>query len=60
MFCINMCKFIEELWPLTRIRISYQLNILRMNEVNLIEFCICIDIDRQYWVGIVMHQLVQI
>ena len=55
-----MCKFIEELWPLTRIRISYQLNILRMNEVNLIEFCICIDIDRQYWVGIVMHQLVQI
>ena len=41
-------------------RLSYQLNILRENEMNTIKFCICIDIDKQYWVGIVMHQLVQI
>ena len=60
LFCINMCTFIKELWPLTPVRISYQLNILRMIEVNLIKFCICIDIDKQYWVGIVMHQVVQI
>ena len=53
-----MCTFIKELWPLTPVRISFQLNILRINEVNLIKFCI--DIDKQYWVGIVMHQLVQI
>ena len=55
-----MCIFIKELWPLTGVRISYQLNILRMNEVNLIKFCICIDIEKQYWVGNVTHQLVQI
>ena len=52
-----MCTSIKELWPLTPVRISYQLNILRMNEVNLIKFCIRIDIDKQYWIGIVMHQL---
>ena len=45
---------------MTPVRISYQLNILRMNEVNLIKFCIFIDIDKHYWVGIVMHQFVQI
>ena len=55
-----MCTFLKESLPLTPVRISYQLNILRMNEVNLIKFCICIDIDKQYLVGIVMHQLVQI
>ena len=30
-----MCAFIKELWPLTTVRITYQLNILRLNEVNL-------------------------
>ena len=54
-----MCTFIKELWPLSPVRISYQLNILRINDVNLIKFCICIDIDKQYWMGIVMHKLVQ-
>ena len=37
LFCINMCTFTKELWPLTPVRISYQLNILRMNEVNLMQ-----------------------
>ena len=60
LFCINMCTYIKELWPLTPVRISYQLNIFRLNEGNLIKHCICLDIDKQNWVGIVMHQLVQI
>ena len=34
-------------------------NFIRLNEGNSIKFCICIDIDK-LWVGIVMHQLVQI
>ena len=34
LFCINMCKFIKELWPLINVRISYQLNILRVNKGN--------------------------
>ena len=54
-----MCKFIKELWPLTRVRVLFWLNILRLNEGNLIKFCKWIDIDK-LWVGIVMHQLVQI
>ena len=32
---------------------------IRLNEENLIKFGKCIDIDK-LWVGIVMHQLVQI
>ena len=54
-----MRKFIKELWPLTPVRISYQLNILRLNEGNLTKFPIFIDIHK-LWIGIVMHQLVQI
>ena len=59
LFCINICKFIKELWPLTRVIVSYPLNISRLNEGNLIKFCIWIDIDK-LWVGIIMHQLVKI
>ena len=59
LFCVNLCKFIKELWPLTRVRILYRLNISRLNEGNLIKLCIWIDIDK-LWVGIVMHQSVQI
>ena len=51
--------FIKELWPLTHIRILYWFNMSRLNEGNLIKFCIWIDIDK-LCVGIVMHQLVQI
>ena len=51
LFCINMCKLINELWPLNYVRISEQLNVLKLNEGNSIKFG---------WVGIVMYQLVQI
>ena len=51
LFCINMCKLINELWPLNHVRISEQLNVLKLNEGNSIKFG---------WVGIVMYQLVQI
>ena len=46
-----MCKLINELWPLNHVRISEQLNVLKLNEGNSIKFG---------WVGIVMYQLVQI
>ena len=59
LFCGNICKFIKELWPLISVRFSYPLNISRLNEGNWIKFCTWIDIDK-LWVGIVMHQLVQI
>ena len=46
LFCGNICKFIKELWPLTHVRFLYPLNISRMNEGNLIKFCIWIDVDK--------------
>ena len=51
--------YLKELWPLSHVRISFPHNILRMNGWNLIQFCICIDIDT-IQVGIVMRQIVQI
>ena len=42
---IHFRLFITELWPLNNIRISFPLNILRMNEWSLTKFCLCIDID---------------
>ena len=45
-FCVNICKFIKGLWPLTRVRISCRLNISRLNEGNLIKLCRWIDIDK--------------
>ena len=59
LLCVIIFKFIKELWSFTRVKISYPLNISRLNEGNLIRFCIWIDIDK-LWFGIVMHQLVQI
>ena len=50
-----ICAFFkEELWPLTCVRISYRLNILRLNEKNVIQIYILINIDK-LMVGIGMH-----
>ena len=59
LFCLNLHKFIKQLCPLSHVRISNQLNTLRLNEGTLTKFCICIDINK-FRVGVVMHQMVQI
>ena len=42
---IKFRKFATELWPLIDFRISFPLNILRMNQ-NLTKFCIHIHINK--------------
>ena len=50
---------VPELQPLIDVRISFLLNILRMNGQNLTKFCIHINIDKIY-VWIVNRHLSQI
>ena len=56
---VNFCKFVKKLRPLIDVRISFLLNILRMNGQNLTKYCIHIDIDK-IMVGIVNHHFSQI
>ena len=42
---VNFCTFITELWPFIDVRISFPLNILRMNRWNLTKVFMCIDTD---------------
>ena len=56
---VDLHQFLKELWPLTCVRISFLINILRMNGCYLTKFSICIDIN-EINVGIVMHKIPQI
>ena len=42
---VCFCQFVTELHPLNDVRISFPLNILKMDEWILTKFYICIDID---------------
>ena len=53
---VDLCQFLKELWPLTCVRISYLLNILRMNGWYLTKFSIYIDIS-EINVGIAMLKI---
>ena len=53
---VDLRQFLIELWPLTCVRISFLLNILRMNGWYLTKFSICIDIN-EIIVGIVMRKI---
>ena len=46
LFTIIFSTFVTELRPLIDVRISFPLDILRMNGQNLIKFCIHIKIDK--------------
>ena len=39
-------QFLTELWPLTDVRSLFMLSVLWIQLLNLIKFCICIDIDK--------------
>ena len=43
---VIFCKFVIELWPFIGVRISFPLNMFRMNRQNWTKFCKCIDIDK--------------
>ena len=43
---VKFCKFVTELRPFIDVRISFPLNILKMNGQNLTKFCMHINIDK--------------
>ena len=57
--CVDLCKFLKKLWPLTRVRISFPPNILRMTGWNLTKLSICFNID-DISHGIVIRKIWQI
>ena len=55
--CVDLHTFLKEFWPLTDVRISFPLNIIRMNGWNMTKIGICID---EMLVGIVICKIAQI
>ena len=45
LLCVDLGKFIKDLWPLICVNISFPLNIFRMNEWNLTKLSISVEID---------------